>query len=440
MKRHFLLTLIIILISFSNSLLSQTFLWEKYFVIDTNQQSRIYGEQIFLQPNGEMLIGFENDYGSTGYTGMIKFDQAANKLWDYTFVSHGDYDVGLYDQAFFQNKSGQYSFLQNQLNWLLNVPDKMAIQISIANYDSTGTLKENYLTNDTLSMESSVFLANEDKLILSNNHIWSIYDDSMKFLEKKYLNITGDGISAYQRIPGGGIAVVYRSSDTSISILRTDDNFNKIFQTGFYSNDICLPAIYKIIPTFDGNFCLFGYYLPQITTEMFLWKFDSTGKEMWKKIIPIAEQSAEFPPNDLSLFGGCIENYYHDIVAVGSMPAMGKEFNEYSMFYIVQLDESGKLKRTFTWGDTTKNNQLYDIVETPERDLIVVGNSIYTGELYLAKIHDLSSDVGDPEIKDESSFEVYPNPTTGKINLKLDNLNPSFIEVEIIDNLGNNVS
>jgi hypothetical protein len=178
------------------------------------------------------------------------------------------------------------------------------------------------------------------------------------------------------------------------------------------------------------------------TQKVFLWRFNSRGKELWKKVYTLGYYPSKGQAVQIAFPGGFIETYNKSLVFCGYKRIYQglDSSNDRSLNFLIQTDPNGNELKRFIWGDSSKMNRLSDLVQTSDSNIVVLGSIYDEGKLYLAKIHDLSSDVGNPDISDESSFDVYPNPTTGNINLKLENLNPSFIEVELFDNLGNVIS
>lgn len=248
-------------------------------------------------------------------------------------------------------------------------------QITFQRYLGTNSI-EYALSGKPVSSGGYILASQSDSI---PNHFFDVCivrtDDYGNILWKKYFGSAGfDLITAVVEVSNGFVFCGGWNGlgNDSALILKTDLNGNLQWIRKFRPNSSRAVA-QDLTQTSDGGFAVTGFFGPGFTEDMFLYKFDSGGVELWHRVYTGSGRDEGFSVNEVNGNG---------FILGGQTSSSGNGGGD---MWLVRTDASG----IFQWGKTygTANTEVgYDACLNSDGGFSIVGYGDFPGgDVYLAR-------------------------------------------------------
>lgn len=414
------------------------------FVREYKSDSSIYAEHSFETANGDfiMLGKIANNYfGEDSYFWAQRIDETGDVIWSKQYHSALPYSYdGMHG---FQNSEDElviqttltdenHSFTNSILLFLDNDGNEIT---TVSEKDST------YALTMTRAKDGSIISVFMESVELSSG------DTAHAFISNLYLSKRDpiDGSLIWQNKIVEGIEI---EDEGKVSIIEMDDQSYRIIASteGIpnvydYENDIRMIGVdstgevmmnkslldeyvdvtlWSVTKTLDNSFLINGsdYY----NEKSFINKFDASGNEIWKNELTIGGWSSAY--NSIALEDSSF------ITNLVSIDTLGEDKAVPSFLYI---DKNGDTTGSKLMDFHTDSHGFLHMFQTRNKLIMQTGIVDYYSEdlvSALAMLSDVNGDtlnvVGVEESFDQT-LSIYPNPTSGQINLNMETLQPNAI-------------
>ena len=256
---------------------------------------------------------------------------------------------------------------------------------------------------------------------ISNVNNYFIYTDSLGNTIKEYAigDTTEESVIDVTKRTSGGLVItghinVFDSlgkKHRMISLYKVDDTFHIVWQKmiscGYHTD------VQKIILTKpDEGIAICGtkFDTDSSLSDGFLIKVDSNGQILWSKS-----------------YGGSNDEAFYDLVQMSdtgfAIVGMSRSFNIffYNNIYLVKTDQQGS---SFCHDSSTFLSEMptyftqHSVHTSTDTGTVFASNIFYTDTLGIVKtICSTYSPVKIDEVNQQSDFKLYPNPSSGIINI-----------------------
>ncbi|MBI2279973.1 MAG: T9SS type A sorting domain-containing protein [Bacteroidetes bacterium] len=373
-------------------------IWKKQFDFVPIIGGDIFTDLKELPDNSYILLGTMHDtLTTTAATFLTKIDTNGNLLW-FKKYTHADNDQSAELEITSDNKI-----------------------IILGN----SSIDPNTVYNDILLIKTD----------LDGNLIWRKTFGTI--FEEVYLSL--EVIKNNTEYLLGGRYGYYNTGDPyfDFGIVRTDTAGNLIWRNEYGTpggNEPSASATY----TLDGGFAMSGRYNNQAA----LMKIDSAGVQQWIKYFTLGTTPYDWIASVKQLTDS-------SFVMIGS-----GEYGATTAWsgFLIKADKNGDLiwQRVYE-GEPTIPNYFYGFNTTNDGGFIITGQYNHIGQpyqnLWLVKTDSLGCDSVSCSFStavEETAFGnlgviIYPNPTTGLLNIKLENETTGLLKIEIYNLLGEKV-
>ncbi|PZR25838.1 MAG: hypothetical protein DI535_16815 [Citrobacter freundii] len=343
------------------------------------------GDAIFtIQPVADGYIGL----GSSGTVSngtfdsdadilLIKFDLTGKQLWRKAFGGSGN------DYARFLHVTAQHIIFAGQSSY----PSEVASLPALCKTNMNGELPSAIpfqpdaaaLTHLTIPGNSyATILAGiapgPDGAVLSGVNLLSIDEDIYYPFAIRH-DKTGKNEWAIQLSASQGILKVFKKirADEYIAVTEVKDLFSnwydvyKLNEKGkiLWTQKIRASSVKDVVATSDGGMLFTGAAdISFINYEVLLVKFDAAGNEQWIKTIG--------EPGLWETGRKIIETPEHDFLIVGNSQ---KEYDIISSLYILKIDKNGNKRWSKTFAQGITNDVGFDLIITPDNGYLFSGTS-----------------------------------------------------------------
>ena len=434
------ITSYILLIIFSTSAFAQEIIWEK-FTGGTNNEVAHY--LLYTDDGGFVTIGYTESYG-TGEWGkpemwLSKFDEDGEMLWNNTY---GQPDS--LDKAYFGIEIPDGYLLVGERMEDIVYGNGMCGIIVKTDFEGNEIWSKKY-KGDNKDMLRHIQPVPENGYIAcgatrSNGagfiDGWAVKLDEECNIEWQS-NFGGDNYEVFKQIyptpDGGFLAGGFSNSDAGygsydIWFVKLDAQGNMEWEKRIgneYSN-----RINYFVPTSDGNYISTGRSEQDDsgTDELFVLKVNPDCDVIWEQYYP-ATVEGEGHYIEESLSTGYI-------IAGADANSIGGPWQTDG--WVLRINNVGDLLWDyFVHGDAS--DLFYVARQNEEGDIIAGGGNMSTGmgmnDLWLTKLSD-STYITSISNETSSNVFVYPNPTSGLLNIKLPSSKNSHTSLNVIDIFG----
>ncbi|MFM8950201.1 MAG: T9SS type A sorting domain-containing protein, partial [Bacteroidota bacterium] len=278
-------------------------------------------------------------------------------------------------------------------------------------YGMTGKFKPQPFT-----FNSSYFISSIGNGIQLGN---KIYDNSI-------YGSTGDGID--KTYDGGFIFTGQYGTSIStadVNLIRVNALGDTLW-TRTYHNSLA-DVGRAVIQTADSGFMVAGFTRYLINAyNIYLIKTDSVGDTLWTK------QYVDSVNCDVSSIQQTTDAGY--IIA-------GRKSG---IIYLIKTDELGDTLWTQTFGNMQNGSQAFNVRQTPDNGYIISGTGVIgsTYGAYIIKTDSMgivASGTGITEINNPVLFDVFPNPTTGVFNVRVNGISSRNSSISIYNLSGQTI-
>jgi hypothetical protein len=333
---------------------------------------------------GYIIAGYTNSFGEGGYdVYLVKTDANGNLLWDKTYGKFGT------EQGF-----------------------------SVAQTSDEGYIIAGYT-------ESFGAYYYEVYLIKTNSVGDTLWTKALGETSKDVF-----GYSVAQNVDGGYIITGYNENigpgKPDVYLVKTDVSGNALWSKTF--GGVSEDYGYSVAQTSDEGYIIAGYTYSfgAGSCDVFLIKTDINGDTSWTKT---------FGGTKCDWSNSIVQTFDGGYIFAGSTDSYGAGLTD---VYIVKMDANGNDLFTKTYGSSSLSEIGYSIAQTSDSGYIITGivqsNGETVDEIYLVKTDAFGNILNSKQ--NSNGISVYPNPTTGIINIQIAQQFGTVKMLEIYNSIG----
>lgn len=427
----------------SKLILFLTFLLSSVFVYSQITFERTYGgiaddlslSVVQASDGGYIITGWTASYGA-GNTDvyLIRTDNNGDTLWSRTYGGVAD-DMGV---NVIQTHDSGYIIIGITYSFGAGYWDLYLIKTN-ANGDSLWTKTFGWFFYDagadvSQTSDGGYIITGEIAIdtCLSSVYLIKTNDNGDLLWSKTYGGFEYDrGLSVIQTDNGGFIVAGFTSSfgagGGDVYLIRTDSNGDSLWTNTF--GGIYYDEGYSIVQTTDGGYIIAGttYSFGAGGGDVYLIKLDVNGDSLWTKTYGGIYRDLGSSVSQTSDGGYIVTGYTESF---GAYPGN---------VFLIRTDNEGDTIWTKTFGGQN-SDEGRSVMQTIDGGYIITGGTDSFGagyyDVYLIKT-DENGIVGIPKQSITSNnIVIYPNPTSGIINIKTSQIFGRIKTLEVYDYLG----
>lgn len=411
-------------------------LWE--YAFGGSDHERAFA--VMEDENGNYLVaGSTKSMGNGGYDAyLLKLDVDGNFLWEKTYGGELNENIASLCPALYGGYvlAGYTSTDATGISdiWILQVDEEGDSLFSIHHGGLTSDQADEIIPNMdqgyTITSRTSVYMMGDQlylmKLGLDLDTLWT----------KTYGGSSQDYGHAIIELWEGGYVIAGRSYTSSSPetgdawVLRTDINGDTLWTKKYGGNDE--DMFYAVAETGDGY--IFAGQTRSFNAaiiDAYVVRTDMNGEVIWSHF-----------------YGGNLADYAYSIYPIEDdhyiIAGYSDSFNDNDDVYVFEIDGEGEVIWQSNYGISVDSERMYGSYMTADGSMVLTGIMDYyyqsQDDLFVMKLGEENNGLSEQWLQQEAAFSAYPNPASGKVNVKFSLPSQSQVQLLLKKMDGNDVS